>query len=156
MSVEEALQVPLHATDADATPSEAALVENLSNRDLDCEVNIVRIMNQGPHVVLESCPLSRAYSLFITVGLRHLVVIDGDGSVKGMITRKDLFDIQNYRPVPRRYTGHRLTTDLIPHSVSSVLLNENDQQQAGATSTPQRRVANPFRSSSLGAPSGEP
>ena len=37
------------------------------------------------------CPLSRAYRLFVTMGLRHLVVVSHeDNSVAGVVTRADL------------------------------------------------------------------
>lgn len=56
-------------------------------------------MNVSPHVVLDSTPLSVAYGLFTTVGLRHLVVLgprgeeeDGTGKVVGIVTRKDLLE----------------------------------------------------------------
>lgn len=40
--------------------------------------------------VHESCPLSTVYQLFSSMGLRHLVVVDYQHRVVGMVTRKDL------------------------------------------------------------------
>lgn len=86
---------------------------------LDRTVNIMRIMNQGPHVVQDACPLSRAYTLFITVGLRHLVVIDADGHVVGLITRKDLCSLDEYKPMlDKRRETTRVSETLIPSHAS--------------------------------------
>ena len=40
----------------------------------------------------EYCPVSKAYLLFTSLGLRHLVVLGGKtgGEVVGMLTREDL------------------------------------------------------------------
>ena len=38
----------------------------------------------------EDFSLARAYSLFTSIGARHLVVVDARNSVKGIVTRKDL------------------------------------------------------------------
>ena len=34
--------------------------------------------------------VSRAYRMFLSLGLRHLPVLDEDGSLAGILTRKDL------------------------------------------------------------------
>lgn len=47
-------------------------------------------MNCAPHAVQAACPYKRVHNLFVTVGLRHLVVTNNDASVAGMITRHDL------------------------------------------------------------------
>eukprot|EP00518_Triparma_eleuthera_P006908 CAMPEP_0182469172 /NCGR_PEP_ID=MMETSP1319-20130603/16646_1 /TAXON_ID=172717 /ORGANISM="Bolidomonas pacifica, Strain RCC208" /LENGTH=876 /DNA_ID=CAMNT_0024669451 /DNA_START=232 /DNA_END=2859 /DNA_ORIENTATION=+ len=63
--------------------------------DRSRSVQVSAVMNVSPHVVLDSTPLSVAYGLFTTVGLRHLVVLgprgeeeDGTGKVVGIVTRK--------------------------------------------------------------------
>ena len=49
------------------------------------------VMVRSPYVVYADCPLSRAYRLFVTMGLRHLVVVSHeDNSVAGVVTRADL------------------------------------------------------------------
>lgn len=35
-------------------------------------------------------PLKRAYSLFTSMGLRHLVVVDDTNAVQGIITRENI------------------------------------------------------------------
>jgi hypothetical protein len=49
--------------------------------------------NSAMHTVQSDCPVSHAYELFCTMGMRHLVVIAIDGTVDGMLTRKDLCHI---------------------------------------------------------------
>ena len=52
-------------------------------------------MVRSPYVVYADCPLSRAYRLFVTMGLRHLVVTDELNQVTGIITRSDLIHHQD-------------------------------------------------------------
>lgn len=55
-------------------------------------VNVASMMNKAAHSVTEDCPLSRAYDLFVSMGLRHLPVLSRNGEVLGMITRYVLLD----------------------------------------------------------------
>jgi chloride channel 7 len=41
-------------------------------------------------MVQEDFSLARAYSLFTSMGVRHLIVVDEVNRVRGIITRKDL------------------------------------------------------------------
>ena len=42
------------------------------------------------YTVLQICPLPRVFTLFRTMGLRHLPVTDDQNCIVGLITRKDL------------------------------------------------------------------
>eukprot|EP00607_Mallomonas_marina_P005401 CAMPEP_0182439872 /NCGR_PEP_ID=MMETSP1167-20130531/86705_1 /TAXON_ID=2988 /ORGANISM="Mallomonas Sp, Strain CCMP3275" /LENGTH=421 /DNA_ID=CAMNT_0024633673 /DNA_START=1622 /DNA_END=2887 /DNA_ORIENTATION=+ len=53
-------------------------------------VDLRRYMDTAPHTILENTSVKRAYRMFRTMGLRHIIVIDGNCKVSGMITRKDL------------------------------------------------------------------
>jgi len=55
-------------------------------------VDIGAVMNRGTFCVPEFCPVSKAYSLFTMLGLRHLIVLGGDsgGEVVGVLARVDL------------------------------------------------------------------
>jgi chloride channel 7 len=49
-----------------------------------------RFINRSAHIVQEDFSLSRAYSLFTSMGVRHLVVVNELNRVQGIIARKDL------------------------------------------------------------------
>jgi hypothetical protein len=46
-------------------------------------------VNPASYVVQRSCGATQAYSLFQTLGLRHLCVIEDTSAVLGVLTRKD-------------------------------------------------------------------
>lgn len=52
-------------------------------------ISLAPYMNCSPYTVADTFSLSEAYVLFRTMGLRHLLVVNGH-DVVGMITRKDL------------------------------------------------------------------
>lgn len=47
-------------------------------------------MNESLYMVQETFSIGRAYALFVSTGLRHMVVVDEVNRVRGIITRKDL------------------------------------------------------------------
>jgi chloride channel 7 len=47
-------------------------------------------INMSAYRVSESFSVEKAYLLFTTMGLRHLVVVDQSNHVRGIVTRKDL------------------------------------------------------------------
>lgn len=55
-------------------------------------VNVAAVMNRGTYCVTESCPVSKAYAMFTSLGLRHLIVLGGNtgGRVVGVVTRSNL------------------------------------------------------------------
>lgn len=53
-------------------------------------VDLTPYMNRTPNTVQGHATAARAFRLFRTLGLRHLPVVDGDGDVTGVLTRKDL------------------------------------------------------------------
>ncbi|XP_063710282.1 chloride channel protein C-like isoform X2 [Symsagittifera roscoffensis] len=53
-------------------------------------INLLPYINQSAPCVQESFSLHRAYIIVRSLGLRHLVVVDHNNHVKGIITRKDL------------------------------------------------------------------
>jgi len=53
-------------------------------------VNVAAIMNRGAYTTTEGSPLSKTYSMFTSLGLRHLVVLGSGGKVSGIITRQNL------------------------------------------------------------------
>lgn len=49
-----------------------------------------RFVNRSAYMVQEEFSLARAYALFTSMGVRHLVVVDELNRARGIITRKDL------------------------------------------------------------------
>jgi chloride channel 7 len=56
-------------------------------------IDLAPYMNRTPFIVRDNSSLSRVYTLFRTMGLRHLVVVNQSNSVVGIITRKDLVSL---------------------------------------------------------------
>ena len=61
----------------------------------DC-VELTEIMSPAPLVVDAKTPLPKVIALFRGLGMRHLVVVDRGtgGAIQGIITRKDLLNVQ--------------------------------------------------------------
>eukprot|EP01087_Luapelamoeba_hula_P020483 TRINITY_DN6995_c0_g1_i1.p1 TRINITY_DN6995_c0_g1~~TRINITY_DN6995_c0_g1_i1.p1 ORF type:complete len:829 (+),score=84.74 TRINITY_DN6995_c0_g1_i1:87-2573(+) len=53
-------------------------------------LNLRPYMNVNPIKVVITCPVSRIFRVFRTLGLRHIVVVDASNVVQGIITRKDI------------------------------------------------------------------
>eukprot|EP00850_Spirogloea_muscicola_P003904 SM000016S01892 [mRNA] locus=s16:383439:390810:+ [translate_table: standard] len=56
----------------------------------DTALDLRPYMNHAPLAVRKECSAHRAYVIFRNLGLRHLPVVDSEGRVVGIITRKDL------------------------------------------------------------------
>ncbi|CAL1544815.1 unnamed protein product [Lymnaea stagnalis] len=56
----------------------------------DYYVDMTPYVNQSALSIQTKFSLQRAYTLISALGLRHLVVVNGNNEVRGMITRKDL------------------------------------------------------------------
>jgi chloride channel 7 len=54
------------------------------------QVNLLPYVNTSAFAVSEDMSLQRGYSLFRSMGLRHLIVTDNHNQVVGIVTRKDL------------------------------------------------------------------
>jgi len=65
------------------------LIVKLDEAHYSKNVDIAAVMNQGAYCVAAGLPLSKAYTMFTTLGLRHLVVLGGKdgGEVVGVLTR---------------------------------------------------------------------
>ncbi|RLN62988.1 hypothetical protein BBJ29_001647 [Phytophthora kernoviae] len=62
----------------------------LSEEDRTLWVDLTPYMNQTPYVIQEEAPFVRAYRLFRSGGLRHLIVVNRHNNVRGIITRREL------------------------------------------------------------------
>merc|ERR1711957_334107 len=71
----------------------------LSAEDWHKLIDLKPYLNRGCFTVQERASLSRVYTFFRTMGLRHLPVLNGNGHLTGIITRKDLI-------IPHSGKGH--------------------------------------------------
>eukprot|EP00596_Hydrurales_sp_CCMP1899_P000306 CAMPEP_0119044320 /NCGR_PEP_ID=MMETSP1177-20130426/30604_1 /TAXON_ID=2985 /ORGANISM="Ochromonas sp, Strain CCMP1899" /LENGTH=923 /DNA_ID=CAMNT_0007014267 /DNA_START=18 /DNA_END=2789 /DNA_ORIENTATION=- len=62
----------------------------LNQTEMSSWLDIRPYMDSAPYSINESSSVKRCYRFFRTMGLRHLVVVDGDHRVTGMITRNDI------------------------------------------------------------------
>ncbi|XP_066926513.1 H(+)/Cl(-) exchange transporter 7-like [Clytia hemisphaerica] len=63
---------------------------NISHRERECYIDLRPFMNPAPYTILEKSSLNRGFRLFRALGLRHLVVVNENNQVIGIVTRKDL------------------------------------------------------------------
>eukprot|EP00879_Flechtneria_rotunda_P004542 GHRR01004797.1.p1 GENE.GHRR01004797.1~~GHRR01004797.1.p1 ORF type:complete len:1031 (+),score=332.52 GHRR01004797.1:561-3653(+) len=76
---------------ATATPLEALQLQADSGVDLrNLYIDMRSYMNRSPFTVRRDCSASRAHQAFVLLGLRHLVVVDAQNRIVGIVTRKDL------------------------------------------------------------------
>lgn len=66
------------------------LIVRLAVRDQGSFVDIGAAMNRGAYSVVETTPVSKAYALFCSLGLRTLTVLGERGKVVGIISRSNL------------------------------------------------------------------
>mmetsp|Transcript_26213 Transcript_26213/g.57227 ORF Transcript_26213/g.57227 Transcript_26213/m.57227 type:complete len:770 (+) Transcript_26213:64-2373(+) len=71
-------------------PSLEELQLRLAPEDYVKRIDLRPYMNTGLYTVLKHTVVARCYMLFRNMGLRHLPVLDCDGNICGIITRKDL------------------------------------------------------------------
>ena len=62
---------------------------------LDEPLDVGAMMTRGVHVIMYNAPLAQAHAMFCSLGLRHLIVLDCNGRVAGIVTRKDLLAAQH-------------------------------------------------------------
>ncbi|XP_057310873.1 H(+)/Cl(-) exchange transporter 7-like [Hydractinia symbiolongicarpus] len=63
---------------------------NISQRERECYIDLRPFMNPVPYTIQEKSSLNRGFRLFRALGLRHLVVVNENNQVIGIVTRKDL------------------------------------------------------------------
>ncbi|RLO13055.1 hypothetical protein DYB28_004410, partial [Aphanomyces astaci] len=62
----------------------------LDSTERDLWMDLTPYMNPTPHTIQDQTPVPRAFRLFRSLGLRHLVVLNRHNQVKGIVSRKDL------------------------------------------------------------------
>ncbi|MBN3303918.1 CLCN7 protein, partial [Amia calva] len=63
---------------------------HVSQDERECMMDLTEFMNPTPYTVPQETSLPRVFKLFRALGLRHLVVVDSENMVVGLVTRKDL------------------------------------------------------------------
>ncbi|XP_067934452.1 H(+)/Cl(-) exchange transporter 7-like isoform X2 [Watersipora subatra] len=63
---------------------------DIAEEDLQKTVDLGPYMNKGSYTVSDKASLPRIFKMFRGLGLRHVVVVDSDRKVVGMVTRSDL------------------------------------------------------------------
>uniref|UniRef100_A0A8C0YEI2 Chloride channel protein n=1 Tax=Cyprinus carpio carpio TaxID=630221 RepID=A0A8C0YEI2_CYPCA len=63
---------------------------HVSQDERECMMDLNEFMNPTPYTVPQETSLPRVFKLFRALGLRHLVVVDDENRVVGLVTRKDL------------------------------------------------------------------
>ncbi|TMS15556.1 H(+)/Cl(-) exchange transporter 7 [Larimichthys crocea] len=63
---------------------------HVSQDERECMMDLMEFMNATPYTVPQETSLPRVFKLFRALGLRHLVVVDDENRVVGLVTRKDL------------------------------------------------------------------
>jgi len=63
---------------------------HVSPQEREYTLDLRPIMNRTPSTVLHSTPLPQMFRQFRALGLRHLLVVNDEGEVVGMVSRKDL------------------------------------------------------------------
>ncbi|KAL4529321.1 hypothetical protein Ndes2526A_g04115 [Nannochloris sp. 'desiccata'] len=85
----------------------------------DETLDLTPYINMAAYRVPESFSVERAYVLFSTMGLRHLVVVDERNRVRGIVTRKDLLGYRLDEAVMRARTGAAGAPELLSPSAAT-------------------------------------
>jgi len=110
-------------------------VTELNDNDKTKFLDLTHFMHLTPHVVHYKATLLRAFQIFRTMGLRHLVVVKGNNIVVGIITRKDLAHAED-SILEKKHKPH-LTTVLSSTSESDAAEEDTNLQQIShATTSP--------------------
>ncbi|KAJ1434290.1 chloride channel [Ochromonadaceae sp. CCMP2298] len=68
---------------------------SLSDQDRNCWLDLRPYLDASPYVINEHSSVQRAYRLFRTIGLRHLLVINTKNQLLGIVTRADLVSVHS-------------------------------------------------------------
>ena len=76
-------------------------------------------MDPAPTTINVNTSVSRSYNIFRTMGLRHLIVVDGELNVVGLITRSDVNEhrLAHYWHDEREKLQKELNIDSLPPAV---------------------------------------
>jgi H+/Cl- antiporter ClcA/CBS domain-containing protein len=115
----------------------AASSSFISENRLPPVVDLSLIVNRSPWVIPPFFNLQMAYHTFRMMGLRHMVVVDGD-TVTGMITRKDLL-VDSLRRRMKELSARLATADSAAPSLPPSHTNRSNQLHRGQQQQQQQR-----------------
>ncbi|KAJ8021349.1 Chloride transport protein 6 [Holothuria leucospilota] len=81
---------------------------NLTDINLNMMIDVSRYMNTCPYTVSPTAPVSKVFNLFRTMGLRHLVVVNPLGELKGIVTRHNLTEQYLHHHMHQQTTGQAM------------------------------------------------
>ncbi|KAG9396871.1 Chloride channel, voltage gated [Carpediemonas membranifera] len=73
-------------------PSVDKILSTLTESDLEQRMDIQPFMDPSPHTVRTQTPVIRVFTLLRGLGLRHILVVSDDGTLVGIVSRKDLVE----------------------------------------------------------------
>ena len=73
-----------------------------TGQDKQLQAGLQDFMDKSPFIILQTASLSRAYSMFRSLGLRHLIVIDDKMKVTGILTRANFSTLSEIGYVERK------------------------------------------------------
>lgn len=138
---------------------------NIAPQQYKGVIDLTPYIDDGVISIQGHTPMGRVHRLFLSVGLRHLVVTDVDNEVKGIITRKDLYSHTHAvafpleQPLLRKSVSRALQSwasgDCGVNGDSIERRRRNWPTRAGKASGPERHVAAPAATEVAGDDDGK-
>ncbi|CAM9871346.1 unnamed protein product, partial [Chrysoparadoxa australica] len=73
---------------------------DLAKEDMPCLIDLTPYLQIGPHIINEHASAHRAYTMFRTLGMRHMPVINHYNELVGIITRENLLSEHHHGRYP--------------------------------------------------------
>ncbi|KAI9101745.1 hypothetical protein DFS34DRAFT_428575 [Phlyctochytrium arcticum] len=68
----------------------SSLLQTAAYDPAETRLDLTTLMNVSPTIVREDATAAKVFSVLRSLGLRHIIVVDRDGFLVGLVTRKDL------------------------------------------------------------------
>ena len=90
-----------------------------NEKDLNYWLDVRAYMDTAVNMLAESCSIRRCYTLFRTMGLRHIVVVDGELRATGIITRANMNEhhLKDYWEEEGAQLQKEMSMDSLPPAV---------------------------------------
>lgn len=124
----------------------------LISSEFDAFLDVRPYMDTSPYTTHESSSVQRVYRYFRTMGLRHLVVLNENHIVTGIITRKDLTEERLEKFWRQEGNNMQKSANADPESESA---EWKESQTICLSDYPDERIMEPLRQSILSAGLGQ-